>query len=189
MNNLDRRLVELNQALLKMTEGEKIDPNFIARARQAVAGGYPQIDTGPGNDTVIVNQGSNGGDCECPPGPQGPQGPTGPSGPSTGELGPQGPQGPQGPAGPGTEFVNVTLTDVDYTITDTDFYVGATENNITITLPTGQLGRVYYIKNQSNGNIKVQGTGGETIDGATFKTLGTDAGIIVVFDGTRWNII
>ena len=88
-----------------------------------------------------------------------------------------------------SDFVNVTLTGVSYTVTPTDLYVGATNNNITITLPIGILGRVYYIKNQSSGNIKVQGTGGETIDGLVFQTLGSNAGFIVVFDGTRWNIL
>lgn len=88
-----------------------------------------------------------------------------------------------------SDFVNVYLTNVSYTVTATDLYVGATNNNITITLPAGILGRVYYIKNQSGGNIKVQGTGGETIDGNAFQTLGSNAGIIAVFDGTRWNIL
>ena len=88
-----------------------------------------------------------------------------------------------------SDFVNVTLTGVNYTATSTDLYVGATNNNITITLPKGILGRVYYIKNQVAGNIKVQGTGGETIDGTPFQTLGSNAGFIVVFDGTRWNIL
>ena len=91
--------------------------------------------------------------------------------------------------GSGSDFVNVTLTGVDYTAISTDLYVGATSNNITITLPKGILGRVYYVKNQSSGNIKVQGTGGETIDGLAFQTLGSNAGFIVVFDGTRWNIL
>ena len=88
-----------------------------------------------------------------------------------------------------SDFVNVTLTSVSYTATSTDLYIGATEKNITITLPKGILGRVYYIKNQVSGNIKVQGTGGETIDGSSFQTLGSNAGFIVVFDGTRWNIL
>jgi hypothetical protein len=56
-------------------------------------------------------------------------------------------------------------------------------------LPAGILGRVYYVKNQVSGNIKVQGTGGETIDGLAFQTLGGNAGFIVVFDGSRWNIL
>lgn len=87
------------------------------------------------------------------------------------------------------KIVKVKLTNTNYAITDDDYYVGATNNNITLTLPKGELGRVYYIKNQISGNIKVQGTGGETIDGSAFQTLGTNAGFIVVFDGTRWNIL
>jgi len=86
-------------------------------------------------------------------------------------------------------FVNVTLTAVDYTATDTDLYIGATAKGITITLPVGILGRVYYIKNQIMGSITVQGTGIDTIDGNAFKTLGTNAGIMLVFDNIRWNIL
>lgn len=89
----------------------------------------------------------------------------------------------------GSDFVTVTLTAVSYTVTAADSYVGATNNNITITLPLGTLGRVYYVKNQSSGNIKVQGSGGETIDGAVFQTLGSNSGFMVVFDGARWNIL
>lgn len=89
----------------------------------------------------------------------------------------------------GSNFVNVTLTGVSYSVTATDSYVGAISNNITITLPLGVVGRVYYIKNQSYGNIKVQGSGGETIDGSAFQTLGSNSGFMVVFDGARWNIL
>ena len=91
--------------------------------------------------------------------------------------------------GGGNNFVTVTLTSVNYTVTAADSYVGATNNNIVITLPIGILGRVYYVKNQSGGNIKVQGTGGETIDGSSFQTLGSNSGFMVVFDGARWNIL
>jgi len=89
----------------------------------------------------------------------------------------------------GSNFVNVTLTGVSYLITADDSYVGATSKNITITLPLGLLGRVYYIKNQRDGNIKVQGSGGQTIDGNAFQTLGSNSGFMVVFDGARWNIL
>ena len=89
----------------------------------------------------------------------------------------------------GTNFVSVKLTSVDYSVLSTDYYVGATVKNINITLPLGILGRVYVIKNQANGNIKVTGTSGETLDNSTSKTLGAESSIIVVFDGTRWNII
>jgi hypothetical protein len=89
----------------------------------------------------------------------------------------------------GNNFVNVTLTGVSYSVTATDSYIGATSNNITITLPLGILGRVYYVKNQSGGNVRVQGSGGQTIDGLAFQTLGTNSGFMVVFDGSRWNIL
>jgi hypothetical protein len=88
-----------------------------------------------------------------------------------------------------SNFVNVKLTDFSYSITATDSYVGATSKNIVITLPTGILGRVYYIKNQANGNIKVQCTGGQKIDTSSDKTLGSEDSIIVVFDGARWNTV
>ena len=87
------------------------------------------------------------------------------------------------------DFINVVLTSVNYLVTATDSYIGATKNNITITLPSGLLGRVYYIKNQSSGNIKVQGSGGETLDGSVFQTLGSNSGFMAIFDGSRWNIL
>lgn len=86
-------------------------------------------------------------------------------------------------------FINIKLTSSNYTVTAKDSYVGATNNNINITVPIGEFGRIYYIKNQSNGNIKVYSTGTQTIDGQPFQTLGTNAGFMLVFDGTRWNII
>jgi hypothetical protein len=86
-------------------------------------------------------------------------------------------------------FINVTLTGISYSVTANDSYVGATSNNITITLPLGITGRVYYIKNQSSGNIKVRGTSNQLIDSLIFQTLGSDDGFMVVFDGSRWNIL
>lgn len=87
------------------------------------------------------------------------------------------------------DFLNVTFTATNYTVTAIDQYIGATASNIIITLPTGILGRFYQIKNQSSGDIQVQGTGGETVEGSTFKTLRTNAGFTVVFDGTIWKIL
>ena len=86
-------------------------------------------------------------------------------------------------------FFNITLTAVNYTVTDQDEYIGATANGITITLPPGVVGRWYYIKNQTTGTITVQGTGIDTIDGSVSKTLHTNAGIMLVFDNVRWNIL
>lgn len=94
MNGLERKLVELNEALLNLTKGVPVNDEIIARAYHALAGAS-SINTGPGNDTVIVNQGDQD-DCKCPPGPTGPSGPPGPQG----EVGPTGPTGPEGPTGP-----------------------------------------------------------------------------------------
>jgi hypothetical protein len=89
----------------------------------------------------------------------------------------------------GNNFVAVKLTDFSYSATNTDLYIGATSNNITVTLPLGITGRVYIIKNQANGNIKVKTSGNQKIDTASDKTLGSEDSLTVVFDGTRWNTI
>ena len=89
----------------------------------------------------------------------------------------------------GSSFINVTLTATNYTATASDYYIGATKKDIEITLPLGIVGRVYVIKNQVSGNIEVKGSLGQKIDTSSDKTLGAEASIIVVFDGTRWNVI
>jgi hypothetical protein len=145
MDSLDRRLIELNQALLKLSAGERPSLDLIERATQALAGAY--IDTGPGNDIVIVNQGENNGECEdshCPPGPSGPPGPPGPPGTpgedgKDGEQGPPGEPGPIGPPGPPGECscqCKAILVTEDYTATSDDYYIGVNSTGpVTITLP------------------------------------------------------
>lgn len=88
----------------------------------------------------------------------------------------------------GNSLISVKLTTTNYTATATDYYIGANKKDITITLPLGITGKVYIVKNQVEGNIKVKGTG-QNLDSSGDKTLGSEASIIVVFDGTRWNII
>lgn len=87
----------------------------------------------------------------------------------------------------GSSLIPVKLTSVNYTALDTDYYIGATDKSITITLPLGVIGKVYYIKNQSHGSITLRGSSGQTINNSSSKTLGEEAGAIVVFDGSRWN--
>jgi hypothetical protein len=99
------------------------------------------------------------------------------------------PSGILSATGSSSSFINVTLTSTNYTATATDYYIGATKKDIDITLPLGITGRVYIIKNQVNGSIKVKASGGQKIDTSSDKTLGSEASIIVVFDGTRWNVI
>jgi len=89
----------------------------------------------------------------------------------------------------GSSLINVKLTAVDYTATANDYYIGATKKDIDITLPLGTTGKVYVIKNQVSGNIKVKASGGQKIDTASDVNLGTNNSIVVVFDGTRWNVI
>ena len=153
---------------------------------------------GPGNDIITINDPSSG-----PPGPPGPAGPAGPTGPQgiqgpiglTGPQGPSGPQGPMGPEGPqgppGTPGgVPVKLVSTDYTVLPTDYYIGVTNTPVTITLPPGQYGKYYIIKNQANsGVVTVVGSAGQTLDNFSNKTLATQISIMLIFDGTRWNII
>lgn len=89
----------------------------------------------------------------------------------------------------GSGFENVVLVEADYTALDTDYYIGAIEKSITITLPLGVLGKVYVVKNQVGGNIKIDTTAGQFIDTTTFKSLGSGSSLMVIFDGTRWNLI
>jgi len=89
----------------------------------------------------------------------------------------------------GNNLINIKLTSIDYTATATDYYIGATKKDIDITLPLGITGKVYVIKNQVSGNIKVKATGGQKIDTSSDKTLGSEDSLVVVFDGTRWNVI
>ena len=98
------------------------------------------------------------------------------------------PAGVLSATGGGSSLLNVSLVAVNYTATLNDYYIGATKKSITITLPAGVVGKVYIVKNQAEGNIKVKGTG-EKLDESVDKSLGSESSLIVVFDGTRWNII
>jgi hypothetical protein len=89
----------------------------------------------------------------------------------------------------GSDLINVKHTYTDYTATASDYYIGATKKDITITLPLGVQGKVYVVKNQVSGDIKVASTAPEKIDTSSTKTLGTNDSLTVVFDGLRWNVI
>jgi hypothetical protein len=174
MEGMSRRLVELNEALLRLSLGDKIDEQLLEQAKQALAGSaLPYVDTGSGNDTVIVNQGDNNG-CECPPGPPGPEGPPGPPGP-IGEQGAQGEPGPVGPPGPPGECsckCKTTLVSQDYSAQVDDCYIGVDSTGpVTITLPPNSPdSHQVIIKAQmgpplGNRKITVTTSDGSTIDG------------------------
>lgn len=86
-------------------------------------------------------------------------------------------------------FINITLTNTNYSVLSTDYYIGATSKDIEINLPLGITGKLYIIKNQANGNILVSTSGAQKIDTSLTETLGTNDTLSVVFDGTRWNIL
>ena len=134
MNTLETRLVELNQALYKLYTLREMPTNRMLEQSQTVLAGG-SIQTGPGNDVVII---TNDDDDDCEQGPAGPPGPPGPAGPS-GEQGPPGPQGEQGPQGkPGTCDCNCSsiVISTDYNATIDDFYIGVNSNGpVTIILP------------------------------------------------------
>jgi len=168
MDGHDRRLVELQQALLTMSMGKPVDPKLLQHAQLQLAGGRIPINTGPGNDTIVINNNDKGDPCdECPPGPPGPAGPQGPEGPPgpIGEQGPPGPPGPEGPQGstgpagepgpPGEQGppgpigppgqcdckCQAVLVYQDYTATMDDYYIGVNSDGpVTVTLPPNPSG-------------------------------------------------
>lgn len=87
------------------------------------------------------------------------------------------------------QLETVKLTSVNYTAIASDYFIGATKKDITITLPLGIIGKIYAIKNQVTGNITVTGTGSQKIDNSLTHNLEINKSIIVIFDGIQWNIM
>ena len=120
MNNIDRRLIELNDALLKLsTQKTPVDDAVLQQAQSAVSGVTIPINTGPGNDTVVINTND---DCckDCPPGPPGPPGEKGDKG------------------DPGSFSCSKITISENYIAKCDDWYIGVSSvKPITITLPCG----------------------------------------------------
>lgn len=86
--------------------------------------------------------------------------------------------------------VSVRLVSNNYTMLTTDYYVGAVDAPITITLPLGILGKFHIVKNQAeSGVITVTGFAGQKIDNVLSKNLGPESSLMVIFDGEKWNVI
>jgi hypothetical protein len=112
--------------------------------------------------------------------------------------GPAGPPGPPGPPGPAGNPSPVAVTDVataTYTALSTDYFLCVLTNGlVTVTLPTGTVGKVYMVKdcfgNAANFPITIQGTGGQLVDGAANATINTNYGSLqFVFNGVDWSIV
>jgi hypothetical protein len=211
MDSLERRLVELNEALLKLNAGERLDPKIFDQARQVLSGGTT-INTGPGDDTVIINKTINkgdGNDCnECVPGPQGPPGKDGEPGPpgppgadgQTGATGPQGEPGATGATGPAGECsckCSTTLVSQDYTAQMDDYYIGVNSTGpVTVTLPSDCTDCQQIIVKAEMGpplgirKVTITTSDGGTIDGSTDYVMEVPyESVTLLCRGGNWNIV
>ena len=119
MNTIDRRLVELNEAILGLHKSRTVPDNIIKQAQSILSGAEYTFNGGAGDDTFIINQPNK--PCECPPGSPGPMG----------ETGPKGDKGDPGEC----DCSSITV-DSDYSVLETDYYVGVNSDDpVTITLP------------------------------------------------------
>lgn len=94
----------------------------------------------------------------------------------------------------GPDNISVIGANANYTATANDEYIGVDSANlVTITLPTGTAGRVYYVKDEFGpgfGKINIVGTGGQQIDKANTYTINVPfQGVTAVFRGTSWHLI
>jgi hypothetical protein len=183
MNDLERRLVELNEALLNVASGRVVDLNLLAQAQRALAGGS-NLNTGAGNDTVIINNDNE--DCNCPPGPPGPQGPSGPPGPP-GEPGPPG----------ACDCCKAVLVTSNYTVNADDFYIGIKiTKSVIITLPTeGIACQQLLIKSEmgpplGKRKVTIKTDDGSLIDGKATYVLQEPYESVMMFcrDGSWWTV-
>ena len=77
-----------------------------------------------------------------------------------------------------------------YLVKEEDYLIDVTGNTVTVTLPTavGVNGQNYVIKNNGSGVVTVATTSGQTIDGASTKSLKNNDSIEVISDGSNWII-
>jgi len=184
MNSLDQRLIELNQALLKLATGmeKSADKELLDRAVNVLSG----VNTGPGNDTVIVNH--HPSNCNDTPGIPGPPGPEGPPGPP----------GPQGEPGvcEGWIFNAILVNDTYYAQLE-DFYIGVDSTGpTTIYLPEEPVdGKLIIVKAEmapplGNRKITVTTNNGTLIDGYTEYVIQVShESVSLIYRGTEWHVV
>lgn len=154
MNDIEKKLIELQQQLIKQKTGLDLDTN--SPYLEGLFNTAQRIVAGSGDDQVNINIGDNDDCKECPPGPPGPEGPQGPPGEKgetgeqgppgekgdPGEPGPPGPPGEQGPPGRQGEpgecscSCNNVFISSDYIASSNDYYIGVrSDGPVTIILP------------------------------------------------------
>lgn len=94
----------------------------------------------------------------------------------------------------GADLISVKGVTASYTATITDEYIGVSSAAaVTITLPSGVDGRVYYIKDeygQGSGKITIQPQVGEKIDNSNTYIISVPyQSVAVVFRAGQWRII
>lgn len=94
----------------------------------------------------------------------------------------------------GADLIHVYGTTTSYTATNDDEYIGVSSAAaVTITLPTGVPGRVYYIKDeygQGSGKITIQPQSGELIDGKSNYVISVPYQCVTcVFRAGSWRLI
>ena len=179
MNVIDRRLIELNEALLKLTAGEEIDGNLLIQARTVLAGGRPDL------TTVLPVQQINSlpaKESESPPNKV-----------SVPEL----QRVTKGDTGPKGDTVipeySVVLINDDYTISLDDYYVGVQcDKDIIITLPNPAGYMQCVVKSEmghSDFNITIL-TENAPIDGNCMYILNQPYEFVVlIFREEKWLVI
>lgn len=90
---------------------------------------------------------------------------------------------------PGVRVPYVAKTG-NYTLTTADYIVKATTQGITLTMPTAVSisGRLYIIDNGSPGNITVNTTSSQTIEGVLTQIMPTNTSMTLYSDGVNWRI-
>jgi hypothetical protein len=93
-------------------------------------------------------------------------------------------------------FPTSTVASSTYSVQDTDYYVGVNYAGIvTITLPSGSAGKIFVIKDESgnasylNRYIKIQGSGGQLVDGSAYAILNINYGSLTLIYRNGWRII
>lgn len=94
----------------------------------------------------------------------------------------------------GADLIKTYGTTTSYTATTEDEYIGVSSASaVTITLPAGVDGRVYYIKDefgQGSGKITIQPQSGQLIDGKTNYVIGVPYQCVsIVFRAGSWRAI
>lgn len=94
----------------------------------------------------------------------------------------------------GADYIATYGTTISYNATMYDEYIGVSSTNaVTISLPFGQNGRIYYIKDeygQGSGKITIQPKPGELIDGKTNHVISVPYQCVSpVFRAGQWRII